>query len=128
MVIHNFKSIAEDCHLVFDNNITAIVGASESGKTNVLEALNKFFINKAFDKSDICTFSEEAIDNDSYMVSLTFIIEGNDDYEEISKIDNRLIKNGEFTIRKCRNGKYILDESTLGERKIETKPTEKRSW
>ncbi len=39
VIVHNFKSIAQDCTLNVDNRITSIVGASEAGKTNILEAL-----------------------------------------------------------------------------------------
>ena len=117
VIIHNFKSVAQDCVLNLDKRITTIVGASESGKTNVLEALNKFFIEKEFQESDICSFQDEGIDNDTYLVSVVFGLDENDDIEEISQIDERLVKIGEFTIRKRKDGKYALEESGLGERK-----------
>ena len=34
-IIHNFKSIRNDLVLDIDKRITALVGTSESGKTNV---------------------------------------------------------------------------------------------
>lgn len=120
VVIHNFKSIAQDCSLGLEKRVTAIVGASESGKTNILEALNKFFIQKAFDKPDICTFAETHIENDSYMVSVTFKLEDSDDREEISRVDERIVEAGKFILRKCRNGQFVLEETGLGKRK----PTE----
>ncbi|MBA7592055.1 hypothetical protein ES708_34228 [subsurface metagenome] len=115
VTIHNCKSISQECTLNVDTKITPLVGASETGKTNVLKALNKFFAPEAFDESDICTFSG-SISDDSNMVSVTFKLEGSDE-EEISKIDERLSEAGEFTIRKQKDGHYVLEESGLGESK-----------
>lgn len=115
-VIHNYKSIAKDCSLNLEGKITTLVGASESGKTNVLEAINKFFEGKAFQKSDICTFAAEGVSNDSYVVSALFELDETDDMEEIATVDKRLVTAGKFVIRKQKDGKYVLDESGLGER------------
>ena len=49
------------------------------------------------------------------MVSVTFKLEDSDK-EEIVKIDERLSKVDEFTIRKQKDGQYVLEESGLGER------------
>jgi predicted ATP-dependent endonuclease of OLD family len=128
VIIHNFKSIAQDCTLNVDKRITSIVGASEAGKTNVLEALNKFYTEKGFDESDICSFNDEGINNDTDMVSVVFELGENDDREEISQIDERLIKAGIFTIRKRMNGEYVLEEGGLDERKPrEPQPPERIS-
>jgi len=112
---HNFKSISQDCALSVETKITPLVGASETGKTNILEALNKFFTSGAFNESDICTFSEPIAD-DSYMVSVTFKLE-DFDREKVSKIDERLGEASEFTVRKQKDGHYVLEESGLRERK-----------
>ncbi len=112
---HNFKSISQDCILSVDTKITPLVGASETGKTNILEALNKFFAPTAFDETDLCTFSETEIGDESYMVSVTFKLE-DFDKEEIAKINERITEVGELTLRKQRNGQYVLDESGLRER------------
>ena len=115
VVIHNFKSISQDCILSVDTKITPLVGASETGKTNILEALNKFFTSGVFDESDICTFVEPIAD-DTYMVSVTFKLE-DFDKEEVPKIDERLSEASEFTIRKQKDGHYVLEESGLPEGK-----------
>ncbi len=115
VVIHSFKSISQDCALNVDTKITPLVGASETGKTNILQALNKFFTPTAFDETDLCTFSETEISDESCMVSLRFKLEDSDK-EEIAKIDERIVQAGEFTLRKQRNGQYVLDESGLRER------------
>lgn len=109
VVFHNYKSIAEDCTLDLDTRITTLVGASESGKTNVLEALNKFFIPAAYHDADICTFSDSQIDENYKMVSVTFRLEDTD-LEAVSKIDERISEAGRFTISKQKSGSYILEE------------------
>jgi len=114
VIIHNFKSIAQDCTLNVDKRITSIVGASEAGKTNVLEALNKFYTEKGFDESDICSFNDEGINNDTDMVSVVFELGENDDREEISQIDERLIKAGIFTIRKRMTPEVVTALKKLG--------------
>lgn len=115
VTIHNFKSISQDCPLTVDTKITPLVGASETGKTNILIALNKFFATGAFDESDICSFSEPLAD-ESYMISVTFKLE-DFDKEEVAKIDERIVETGEFTLPKRRNGQYVLEESGLPEGK-----------
>lgn len=115
VIIHNYKSISHDCTLTVDTKITPLVGASETGKTNILEALNKFFASEAFHESDVCTFSDP-IRDDSHMVSVKFRLEDRDK-EPISTIDQRLAEANEFILRKQNNGHYVLEESGLGERK-----------
>lgn len=116
---HNYKSISQDCTLDVDPKITPLVGASETGKTNILEALSKFFASEPFGDSDVCTFSEEPITDDSQMVSVTFRLEDSD-REPLSRIDERLAGLNEFTLRKQKNGHYVLVE--LGPKKISPKP------
>ena len=53
--IENYKSIRSDVkefRLLLEPTVTVLVGANESGKTNVLEALEKFSTGK-FDFEDI---------------------------------------------------------------------------
>ena len=124
VIIHNYKSISHDCTLIVDTKVTPLVGASETGKTNILEALNKFFSPKAFDESNVCTFSD-LIRDDSHMVSVKFRLEDRDK-EPISTIDQRLVEANEFILRKQNNGHYVLAESDLGERKAKEPQPPKR--
>ncbi len=110
--IHNFKSISQDCTLNVDTKVTPLVGASETGKTNILEALSKFFTSEAFDESDVCTFSEEPISDDSLMVSVKFRL-GDSDKEPLSRINERLAELNEFTLSKQKNGQYVVAELKL---------------
>ena len=108
VIIHNYKSIskAEGCILSVEPKITPLVGASEAGKTNILQALNKFFTSEAFNESETCTFTDP-IKDDSPMVSVTFILQDSDK-EQISLVDKRLIKAGRFTVHKQKDGHYVL--------------------
>jgi len=115
VIIHNYKSVSHDCMLTVDTKITPLVGASETGKTNILEAINEFFSSEAFDESNVCTFSEQ-ISDDSYMVSVKFTLEDHDK-KPISAIDQRLAKANEFILRKQNNGHHVLEESGFGEKK-----------
>jgi len=109
VAFYNYKSIAKDCTLNVDSKITTLVGPSESGKTNVLEALNKFFIPEAYEDADMCTFSEKQIDENYKMASITFRLEDSD-VEDVSQIDKRICEAKRFTISKQKNGSYVLEE------------------
>lgn len=109
VVFHNYKSIAKECPLDLNSKITTLVGPSESGKTNILEALNKFSIPEAYKDTDLCTFSASQIDENYKMVSVTFRLEDTD-LENVLKIDRRISEAGRFTISKQKNGSYVLEE------------------
>ena len=45
VLIHNYKSILSEvaaCRLKLEEKVTILIGANESGKTNILESLTKF--------------------------------------------------------------------------------------
>ncbi len=122
VVLYNYKSIAKECTLNLDSKITALVGASESGKTNILEALNKFFIPEAYkDDIDTCTFSEDQIDENYKMASITFRLEDSD-AGNVSKIDRRIFEAGRFTISKQKDGSYVLEEPEIGPKEPQPPP------
>lgn len=58
--IHNFKSILRDCSLSVDPRITVLVGATESGKTNVLEALASVTSGE-YSEDSLCSSSEQRL-------------------------------------------------------------------
>lgn len=99
-VIHNFKSIAKDCLLQVDRNVTTLVGANNSGRTNVLLALEKFTTGN-HQPDDVCSFSLEGQvaqpNPDLPMISVTFDIEEGD-REALTNISPMLGAIGEFTV------------------------------
>lgn len=112
--IHNYKSICIDikeCKLRLDNAVTFLVGANESGKTNILEALNKFS-RGGFEDIDIpymCPYSGESEPpTDLRMVSVTYDIEETD-RKALGQIHKSLEKAKEIKLtRNYAGGPYIV--------------------
>ena len=54
--IYNYKSIGEKCVIDFDEKSTVLVGKSNVGKTNILEALRFAFNDEPLAKKDTCSW------------------------------------------------------------------------
>jgi predicted ATP-dependent endonuclease of OLD family len=63
ITIHNFRSIKNQT--INLNDYSLLIGANNSGKTNVVDALRIFYENEKFDKEDIPKFATE--DNESWI-------------------------------------------------------------
>ena len=57
--IYNYKSIGEKCLIDFDEKSTILVGKSNVGKTNILEALKFAFNDEPLAEKDICSWNLE---------------------------------------------------------------------
>lgn len=110
-IIHNFKSIRNDLVLDIDKRITALVGASESGKTNVLEVLKSFNKEAQYEQGDFCTFCGADPAPDSQMVSIIFAVTP-DEQKQLDSISPQLKGKAEVTITKCFGGQYLVDGHT----------------
>ena len=75
-IIHNYRSIQEECTLNIDPLVTTLVGATESGKSNILKALASF-TSGAYSEDDFCSQSAErsTLDPNARMVTVEFRIE-----------------------------------------------------
>ncbi len=62
-IIHNHRSIGSDCVLPLDPNVTTLVGKSESGKTTILEALQRFFDSDPYRPAELCSWIQTADDD-----------------------------------------------------------------
>ena len=89
---HNYRSICEDlseCSLSADPRITTLIGSSESGKSNLLQAMAKFE-SGAFDDYDVprmlISGTKVTPDNDMPILSATYQLEPLD----IEKFEGRL--------------------------------------
>lgn len=51
--IENFRNLT-GLAFTFDDEVNFIVGESNTGKTNLIEMLNKLFFTASFEKSDFC--------------------------------------------------------------------------
>lgn len=83
--IHNYKSICSDIaefKLSVDDNITILIGANESGKTNILEALHKFsnglFVDQDVPYSSGAAAKPWEANQDLPMVSVEYLVEDSD--------------------------------------------------
>ena len=110
VIIHNYKSICseiKECYLKLDDKVTFIIGANESGKTNILEAMRKFSEGG---------FKEDDIPNESRwygqanppggleMVSVRYRIEDRDK-RILKKLDVSLAGTEDITFTRCYTGK-----------------------
>ena len=113
IIIHNFKSIAKDCLLKVDKDVTTLVGASQSGKTNVLRAIEKFTTGN-YQADDICDFSDVGLslppDPNMPMITITFNPE-KDDKVVLEEISPKLVSMEELKVTRKYNGEYSIDMS-----------------
>ncbi len=58
LLIQNFKSINNSGEFTLEPKITTILGKNESGKTNILKALESFNEGYEYKEKDLCTYSE----------------------------------------------------------------------
>ena len=109
IIIHNYKSIANDCILKVDKNVTTLVGASQSGKTNVLGAIEKFSTGE-YQTDDICDFSSagQLPPPEPNMPMITIIFDIEDESKEFEKISPTLISIKEIRVTRQYNGEYVF--------------------
>lgn len=124
-IVHNFRSACEntvECRVTFERRITCLIGPSEAGKTNILEALAAFELGE-FNFEDVprSQISPTITDPpyDLPMVSTVFILES-DDLENAPET-NQLQPGDEITFtRNYRGGVYLSELAPLVSRdKIE---------
>ncbi len=118
VLIHNYKSICseiKECRLKIDEKVTILIGANESGKTNILEALTKFSLG-GFEVSDVpqtCPWhGQTTVPDDLIMVSVTYTIEKKD-RKLVEKIHPALVEAGEVTITRNYNGDPYISSPDL---------------
>jgi len=111
VTIHNFKSIRNDFVLDIDKKVTALVGASESGKTNVLKALEKFNKGAEYEQDDFCTFCGEEPNPDFQMVSIVFAVTP-EEKKILEDTTFELVGTEEMTVTKCFGGHYLVNDHT----------------
>ena len=55
--IYNYKSIGDKCEIDFDDKSTILVGKSNVGKTNILDALRFAFSKEPLSHKNICSWN-----------------------------------------------------------------------
>lgn len=125
VIVHNYKSICSEvgeCRLNLDEKITYLIGANESGKTNLLEVMEKFSLG-GFQKKDIPYKSSSSgkpdIPDNLNMVSVKYAIE-EQDTDTISNIGTPLIEVKEITLTRNFKGEpYISYPDYKGKTELE---------
>lgn len=114
--IQNYKSICskiKECRLKLDEKVTFLIGANESGKTNILDAMVKFSAG-GFNEEDIPYESKWGDSTnppaDLKMVSVVYGIETDEERKYLANIHPALARAGEITIARYYGGgtKVIL--------------------
>jgi len=97
--IRAYKSVFE---LAFplDARITTLIGANESGKTNVLRALNAFTPGAPFDNSLTCQYSDYYYQGKSPEVAMEFSQISKDNRRNLLRFSEAFKDNESFLIRK----------------------------
>jgi len=98
--IYNYKSIGEKCVIDFDEKSTVLVGKSNVGKTNILEALRFAFNDEPLAKEGICSWNLEQ----PLSVKVFLKIEGKD-VPQIERIDTSFANLTHVVINKYIDGK-----------------------
>ncbi|MBU2523114.1 MAG: AAA family ATPase [Nanoarchaeota archaeon] len=89
IALHNFRSIKEQTFNLGDYSL--LIGANNSGKTNVIDALRIFYEKEKFDKEDIPKFK---IDDQEIWIEIEFHLT-DDEFENLKdeyKQDNNSLK------------------------------------
>lgn len=116
-IIHNYKSIRSDikkCHVIVDGSVTILIGANNSGKTNILEALSKFSSGNFLPEEDIPYTSEafkwdDANQSKLPMVEVTFVLDDGDSVR-LQEVHPELGKQDTLTLlRDCGGHLSITD-------------------
>lgn len=109
VMIHNYKSVCSEkreCRLSMDDKVTFLIGANESGKTNILEAMRKFS-EGGFKEDDIPYeskwFGKTNPPDNLEMVSVIYEIE-DDDRKSLKRIHTNLASMKEITLTRCYRG------------------------
>ena len=115
--IRAFKSIYE-VSLTLNPKINVMIGANESGKTNILKALEAFRADIPFDSSLTCQYSNNYYMGKCPEISLEFSIITKENRQKLVKVSDAFKDVESFTIR--RDAPELTDYHVMiGEREVE---------
>lgn len=98
--IYNYKSIGEKCVIDFDDKSTVLVGKSNVGKTNILEAIEFAFNDKPLNNKHICSWNK-----DETLSIRVFLKVEPKDVPQVEKISSAFTKLKSIIVNKYVNGK-----------------------
>lgn len=87
--IKNYRSIADSGIIDFEKDITSLIGENESGKTNLLHALESLNLGENYHQDDLCLYNREEWqgkdDSEIEIVTAAFDCDGGDEFNFINK-------------------------------------------
>jgi predicted ATP-dependent endonuclease of OLD family len=123
----NYKSILDSGEVTLHSRITALIGKNESGKTNVLKALESFDRGYEYTENDLCLHSEmiKKLDSEGIgegyveIVTIWFTMESKDRLK-LKEIHPKLGKMKTLKLTKYLDNSYSIEspEVSLDELKI----------
>jgi len=103
--------------LPLDTNVTVLIGPNESGKTNVLKAIEAFNPDIDLDLNDTCQFSDLYKNGKPPIIDLELSMLNKNDKLKLSKIHNSFGTIDSFILRKegsnQKNYKILIKEKTF---------------
>lgn len=119
VTIHNYKSICEaiePCSLELDDRVTILIGANESGKTNILEAIHKFSTG-AFGPEDIPYASpsaESSLEELSGLPMVSIVFEmGAEDHLVLDELHPQLRERTSVTLQRTFDGQLRVTDPLI---------------
>lgn len=130
--IQNYKSILDSGEVTLDPRITTLLGKNESGKTNVLKALESFKRKYEYEKGDLCLHSPLTTRLDSGeaeagavdIATVWFEVE-EEDRSKLKEIDPRLPKMKSLICWKHFDNSYTFDSPEVDFAIFDAEPTVK---
>lgn len=125
-IIQNFRSIKNSGEVNLEPEITVLIGKNESGKTNILKALESFNSDYEYTDSDLCIYSatKKKLESgkiekgDIPIVTIWFEIE-KEDKEKLKEIHPQLTKINIIKITKFFDNTYKVETDKVDLEKIE---------
>jgi len=125
-IIQNFRSIENSGEVNLEPEITVLIGKNESGKTNILKALESFNGDYEYTDGDLCIYSatKKKLESgkiekgDIPIVTIWFEIE-KEDKEKLKEIHPQLTKINAIKITKFFDNTYRVEAGNIDIEKIE---------
>jgi len=125
-IVQDFRSIKNSGEVNLEPKITVLIGKNESGKTNILKALESFNIDYEYIDSDLCIYSEtkrkiesgKIKKEDVPIITIWFEIE-KEDKKKLKEIHPNLAETNIIRITKFFDNKYEIEIDNIDIEKIE---------
>lgn len=127
--IVSYKTIVSEQELDVDPKITMLIGGNETGKTNVLQAINKFSLNNNFEIEDISRSSKRYRRGTLPNVGIVFSL-SEEDQQKLTAISPIFQDSNKLEIWKKGNGLnayyVVVSKERIGEISSRIEPLQKQ--